>query len=99
LLAAFDVLVARLSGADDILVGTPIAGRTRAETEGLIGFFVNMLVIRSRLDLRSSFRDVLMRTREVTLEAYANQDVPFERLVDALQPERDLGRSPLFQIL
>ncbi|NVJ19490.1 non-ribosomal peptide synthetase, partial [Myxococcus sp. AM010] len=98
LLAAYQTVLWRLSGQDDISVGFPIAGRTQAETEGLIGNFANTLVLRARVRPDLSFRDLLAQVREVTLGAYAHQDVPFEKLVEALQPERDLSRSPLFQV-
>ncbi len=98
LLAAFQTLLSRYSGQDDISVGVPIANRTRAEIEGLIGFFVNTLVMRTKLDGNPTFREVLKRVREVALGAYAHQDLPFEMLVDALQPERDMSHSPLFQV-
>jgi amino acid adenylation domain-containing protein len=99
LLAAFQTLLARYSSQDDIAVGTPIANRVRAETEGLIGFFVNTLVLRTDLKGLLAFQDVLRRVRETCLDAYAYQDLPFEQLVEALQPERDLGRNPLFQVM
>ncbi|WP_344596106.1 amino acid adenylation domain-containing protein [Actinomadura vinacea] len=98
-LAAFSVLLARYSGQDDIVVGTPVAGRNRAETEDLIGFFVNTLVLRTDLSGDPTFTEVLARVRQTALDAYAHQDLPFERLVDALVTERDRSRSPLFQAL
>ncbi len=99
LLAAFQALLARYSGQDDISVGTPIAGRTRAELEGLIGFFVNTLVLRADLSGDPSFSQLLGRVREAALGAYAHQDLPFEMIVDALQPDRNLGHSPFFQVM
>jgi amino acid adenylation domain-containing protein len=99
LLAAFDLLLHRYTGQGDIVVGTPVANRTRAETEGLIGFFVNTLVLRTKVDEDGSFLDLLQSVRETCLGAYAHQDISFERLVQAIAPERDLSRSPLFQVL
>ncbi|HKI02160.1 MAG TPA: amino acid adenylation domain-containing protein, partial [Thermoanaerobaculia bacterium] len=98
LLAAFKLLLARLSGQDDVVVGSPIAGRDRAETEGLIGFFLNTLVLRTDLAGNPTFLDLLGRVRDTALGAYANQSVPFEKLLEALQPERDLSRTPFFQV-
>ena len=99
LLAAFQVLLHRYAQQDDIVVGTPIAGRTQAEIEDLIGFFVNSLVLRADTSGNPDFRTFLARVRNVCLEAYANQDVPFEKVVDRLQPSRDLSRNPLFQVM
>ena len=98
-LAAFSFLLGHYSGLDDVAVGTPIANRSRPELEGLIGFFVNTLVMRTDLSGRPSFRDLLRRVRRVCLDAYANQDLPFERLVEELAPERDISVQPLFQVL
>jgi acyl-CoA synthetase (AMP-forming)/AMP-acid ligase II/acyl carrier protein len=98
LLAAFDTLLYRYTGSSDILVGTPIANRNRGEIEGLIGFFVNTLVLRTDLADNPSFSQLLTRVREVAMDAYAHQDLPFEMLVEALQPERDLSHTPLFQV-
>ncbi|WP_254623733.1 non-ribosomal peptide synthase/polyketide synthase [Myxococcus sp. CA033] len=99
LLAAFQVLLARYSGQDDIVVGSPIAGRNRGETEGLIGFFVNTLALRARLEPRASFASLLKQVKRTTLEAFDHQDVPFEKLVEELHPERSLSYSPLFQVM
>lgn len=98
-LSAFAVLLGFYTGQDDVVVGTPVAGRTRLELEPLIGLFLNTLVL--RVDLRGdpTFRELLLRVREVAVNAYSNQDVPFDRLVEELRPERDLGRNPLFQVL
>jgi hypothetical protein len=99
LLAAFKVLLYRYTAQEDLVVGTPIAGRNRAEIEGLIGFFINSLPLRTRLNGNPSFDEVLQRVREVTLGAYEHQDLPFEKLVEELQPERSLSHAPLFQVV
>ncbi len=99
LLAAFQTLLYRYTGQDDITVGTPIAGRDSGETEKLIGFFINTLVLRGDLSGEPSFIELVQRTKEVTLQAYAHQDVPFEKLVEVLSPERNLGNTPLFQVM
>ena len=99
LLGAFMVLLARYSRQEDIVVGSPTANRTHSQTEGLIGFFVNTLVLRADLSGDPPFEELMGRVRRVALEAYAHQEVPFERVVEALQPERSLSHSPLFQVL
>jgi amino acid adenylation domain-containing protein len=99
LLTAFQTLLHRYTGQADVTVGTPIANRNRKEIEGLIGFFVNTLVMRTDLSGDPSFRDLLRRVRDVALGAFAHQDLPFEKLVEALNPVRDLNRNPLFQVL
>jgi non-ribosomal peptide synthetase component F len=99
LLAGFQTLLYRYTGQDDIVVGTPIANRNRAEIEGLIGFFVNTLALRIDLSGDPTFRELVKRVRDVTLNAYAHQDLPFERVIEELQPERDKRMNPLFQIL
>jgi amino acid adenylation domain-containing protein len=98
LLAALKVMLFRYSGQEDILVGIPIANRGRAEVENLIGNLLNILVLRTRLFAKMPFRTLLQRVREVTLEAYAHQDLPFEKLLEELKPERSLNRTPLFQV-
>ncbi len=99
LLAGFKVLLSRWSGQEDICVGSPVAGRTRRELEGVIGFFVNTLALRSDLGGDPVFREVLRRVRDVTLDAYEHQEAPFEKVVEAVVRERDLSRSPLFQVM
>jgi amino acid adenylation domain-containing protein len=99
LLAAFKILLHRHMQTNDIVIGTPIANRTQASTEGLIGCFANTLVLRTDLSGNPSFYQLLHRVRQVALEAYSHQDLPFEQLVEALQPERSLSYSPLFQIM
>ncbi|MEE8584938.1 MAG: amino acid adenylation domain-containing protein, partial [Acidobacteriota bacterium] len=99
LMAAFQTLLCRYSGQQDISLGTLVANRNRAETEGLIGFFVNTLVLRTDLSGGVTFLELLQRVREVALQAYAHQDIPFEQVVDALQPHRSLSRTPLFQVM
>ncbi|MBD2435190.1 non-ribosomal peptide synthetase [Nostoc sp. FACHB-110] len=99
LLAAYNTLLYRYTGQEDILVGTPIANRDRQEIEGLIGFFVNTLVMRTNLAGNPSFSELLPHIRETALSAYAHQDLPFEMLVEALQPERDMSHTPLFQVM
>ncbi|MBX2998050.1 MAG: amino acid adenylation domain-containing protein [Caldilineaceae bacterium] len=99
LLTAFQILLHRYSGQHDIAVGSPIANRTRAEMEGLLGFFVNTFVMRSDLADNPTFRDLLARVQRTSLDAYAHQDLPFEKIVEDLQPERHLDRHPLFQVV
>ncbi|MGC5568942.1 amino acid adenylation domain-containing protein, partial [Streptomyces sp. FR-108] len=99
LLAAFNVLLGRYADTDDVVVGTPVANRNRAETEQMIGFFINTLVMRTDLSGDPSFDELLVQVRDMALDAYAHQDLPFEQLVDALVTERDRSRSPLFQVL
>ena len=99
LLTAFAVLLARYSSQEDIVIGSPVANRNRGEIESLIGFFVNTLALRIPLQGDPVFQDLLTRVRQVALDAYAHQDVPFEQIVEALQPERNLSHNPLFQVM
>ncbi|AOX00331.1 hypothetical protein BJP34_13485 [Moorena producens PAL-8-15-08-1] len=99
LLAAFAVLLSRYSGQEDMLIGTPVANRHHGQTESLIGFFVNTLVLRTRTEGNPSFRELLGQVRQVALSAYSHQDIPFEKVVEILQPERSLSHSPLFQVM
>ncbi|MEO8224849.1 MAG: amino acid adenylation domain-containing protein, partial [Gammaproteobacteria bacterium] len=99
LFAAFNLLLARWSGQRDLVVGTPIAGRRRTELEGLVGFFANTLALRTRVDPAASFRELLQQVRATALEAFAHQDLPFEKLVEVLRPPRSLAHSPVFQVL
>ncbi len=99
LLAAFQTLLQRYSGQTDIRVGVPVANRNRVETEGLIGFFVNTQVLKAQIDDQQPFTEVLAQVKQAVLGAQQHQDLPFERLVEALQPQRSLGHTPLFQVL
>jgi len=99
LLAAFQTLLYRYTSQDDIVIGVPIANRTRVEVERLMGFFANTLVLRTDLSGDPTFRELLSRVREVALGAYAHQDLPFEKLVEDINPVRDLSRNPLFQVM
>ena len=99
LLAGFQLLLARLSGQDDVVVGSPSAGRSRTEIEGLIGLFLNTLVLRTDVSGDPTFRELLVRVRDGVLGAYRYQDLPFERLLEELKPERQLSRTPIFQVL
>ncbi|HEX4912515.1 MAG TPA: condensation domain-containing protein, partial [Vicinamibacterales bacterium] len=99
LLAAFKALLARQSGITDVLVGSPVAGRPREELESIIGYFINTVVLRTDLSGNPSFRDLLARVRDTALDAFAHQDIPFERIVGELHVPRDLSRSPVFQVV
>ncbi|MEC9375345.1 MAG: non-ribosomal peptide synthase/polyketide synthase, partial [Pseudomonadota bacterium] len=99
LFSAFNVLLNRYTGADDLVVGSPIAGRTRTETEGLIGFFVNTLALRTNIADNPTFNELLQRVRKSTLDAYDHQELPFEKLVEELKPERNTSYSPVFQVV
>lgn len=99
LLAGLQILLSRYTSQKDVVVGSPIANRPRAELQGLIGFFINMLVLRADLSDDPTVEQALRRTREMCLQAYAHQDLPFEKLVEELDPQRDLGRNPLFQVM
>jgi non-ribosomal peptide synthetase component F len=97
LLAAFKVLLYRATGQEDIVLGAPVAGRTQSRSEALMGFFINNLVLRTSLSGDPTFAELVRRVREVTLGAYAHQEVPFDKLVEELGPRRDTGFAPLFQ--
>src|SRR5256885_6445901 len=99
LLAVLGMLLSRYSGQDDIVVGSPIANRREAQLEALVGFFVNSLVMRVRVNPQQTFTELLAGVRQTALDAYQHQDVPFERLVEALAPERSLNKTPLFQVV
>jgi len=99
LLTTFNILLHRYSGQEDLLVGTPIANRNQAEIEGLIGVFINTLVLRNNLSGNPTFRELLTQVRQTTLEAYTHQDFPFEKMIEELQLDRELGQSPLFQAM
>lgn len=98
MLTAFKLLLTRYTGEEDLVVGVPVAGRTRAEVEGLIGFFINALIMRTKLQPEAGFLRALKREKQVVLGAFAHQDLPFEKIVDELQPDRSLSHSPLFQV-
>jgi amino acid adenylation domain-containing protein len=99
LMAGYQALLSRLTGADDLPVGAPVAGRNRLELEGVIGFFVNVVVLRGDLSGRPSFAELVGRVRETSCAAFAHQDLPFEKVVEAVRPERDLAHTPLFQVM
>ena len=98
-LAAFNVVLARYSNQEDILIGTPVAGRKRTELESLVGFFVNTLVLRTDMTANPAFTDLLQQVKQTALDAFDNQELPFEKLVDEVQPTRDMSHSPLFQVM
>lgn len=99
LLAALNVVLYRYTGQKDLLVGTPVAGRTYPELESLIGFFTNTLVLRTDVDVRADFKTLVQHVRKTALDAYAHQDIPFDKVVEVVQPERSLSHSPLFQVM
>jgi non-ribosomal peptide synthetase component F len=99
LLTAFQMLLSRYSGQEDIVVGTPVANRTHVELEGMVGCFINLLALRTDLTGNPGFRELLRRVREMTLAAYAHQNIPFEQVVEAMQLRHDLSHTPLFQVL
>ncbi|UKO96129.1 non-ribosomal peptide synthetase [Nostoc sp. UHCC 0870] len=99
LLATLNILLSRYSRQNDLCIGSPIANRTHSQTESLIGFFVNTLVLRNQINPEQSFIELLQRTRQTCLDAYAHQDIPFEVLVEKLQPERSMSYNPLFQVM
>src|SRR4030095_3976064 len=99
LLASLNILLSRHIGKEDIIVGSTIAGRNRPEGEGLVGFFINAWALRTNLSGNPSFLELLKRVREVCLDAYTHQDLPFERVVEEINPQRDLSRNPLFQVM
>jgi len=99
LLAAFQMLLARYSGQADFAVGSPAANRTQSETEGLIGYFINMIVLRADLSGSPDFREVVRRVRQTVLDAFDHQDMTLDHVVDAVKPPRDLSRHPLFQVM
>ena len=99
LFATFNILLSRISGQEDIVIGSTIAGRNHPETDGLIGFFINALPLRCDLSGDPSFATLLQRVRELCLDAYTNQDVPFDKIVEEIKPRREPGRNPIFDIL
>src|SRR5207302_4276400 len=99
LLTAFKILLSRYSGSEDVVVGSPVAGRTRVETEAMIGFFVNTLVLRTSLAGNPTVREALQRVSQVTLDGFGHQELPFEKIVEELRPERNSTASPFFQTL